>query len=153
MRPEATVAEVRRRLAAAPARVFAAFADPALVCRWLSPAPEIALTVVEHDFRVGGGYRFRYRVPGAPAMHVNGVFQAIEPPTRLVFSWNIEPPDRHAGLASEVTVEIAPDGGGARLLIRHELLAQAGAAARHAEGWRGALDRLGALLGSPEAGP
>jgi uncharacterized protein YndB with AHSA1/START domain len=153
MRPEETVVEVRRWLGAAPARVFAAFADPALVCRWLSPAPEVALTVVEHDFRVGGGYRFRYSVPGAPAMHVNGTFEAIEQPVRLVFSWNIEPPDEHAGLASLVTVEIAPDGGGARLLIRHERLALAGAAARHSGGWRGALERLGALLGSPEAGP
>jgi uncharacterized protein YndB with AHSA1/START domain len=153
MRPEETVVEVRRRLAAAPARVFAAFADPALVCRWLSPSPEVALTVVEHDFRVGGGYRFRYSVPGGPAMHVNGAFRAIEPPVRLVFSWNIEPPDEHAGLASLVTVEIAPDGGGAELVIRHEQLTQPGAAARHAEGWRGALDRLGALLASPEAGP
>jgi uncharacterized protein YndB with AHSA1/START domain len=35
--PDGTVAEVRRRLAAPPAKVFAAFADPALVSRWLTP--------------------------------------------------------------------------------------------------------------------
>src|SRR5262245_11215778 len=46
------------------------------------------------------GYRFRYQVPGAPPMHVNGTFRAIDPPSRLAFSWNIEPPDEHAGLAS-----------------------------------------------------
>lgn len=97
------------------------------------------------DFRVGGSYRFRYLVPGRPVMHVNGAFRSIEPPSRLVFSWNIEPPDEHAGLASEVTISIAPDGDGTELVIRHERLTQADAAPRHAEGWRGALDQLAAL--------
>jgi uncharacterized protein YndB with AHSA1/START domain len=131
--------------------VFAALSDPKLVCRWLSPAPEIALTVLEFDFRVGGAYRFRYDVPGGQTTAVNGVYRCIEPPSRLVFSWNIEPPDEHAGLASLVTVRIMPDGDGTALVIRHERLTRAGAATRHAEGWRGALDRLTVLLGAPEA--
>jgi uncharacterized protein YndB with AHSA1/START domain len=40
-------------------------------------------------------------------MHVNGVFRVIEPPTGLIFSWNIEPPDEHAGMKSEVTVTMS----------------------------------------------
>jgi uncharacterized protein YndB with AHSA1/START domain len=146
MRPDATIAEVRRHLAAPPERVFGAFADALLVSQWLSPAPEIELSVLRFDFRVGGGYRFAYAVPGGPAMHVNGVFRHIAPPSRLVFSWIIEPPDEHAGIHSEVTVAIAPDGGGSALHIRHERLAQPGAVRRHADGWLGALDRLAALL-------
>jgi len=42
----------------------------------LSPSPEIALTVLQLDFRIGGTYRFAYRVPGGQAMIVNG---AIDP--------------------------------------------------------------------------
>jgi uncharacterized protein YndB with AHSA1/START domain len=141
-----TVAEVSQRLKAAPARVFAAFADAALVSRWLTPSPEVALTVLQYDFRVGGGYRFAYHVPGRETMFVNGVYRVIETPSTIVFSWNIEPPDEHAGVRSEVTVTIAPDGPGARLLIRHEQLTAPGAARRHDEGWRGALDRLTATL-------
>jgi uncharacterized protein YndB with AHSA1/START domain len=146
MTPDTTFAEVRRRFAAAPERVFAAFADPELVRRWLTPSPEIALTVLELDFRVGGTYRFAYRVPDGQIMIVGGSYRVIEPPSKIVFSWIIEPPDEHAGIQSEVVITITPDGNGAQLLIRHEQLARIDAVERHAEGWRGALDQLTTLL-------
>jgi uncharacterized protein YndB with AHSA1/START domain len=151
MKPSHTVAEVRHRFAAAPARVFAAFADGALVSRWLTPAPEVRLEVLSFDFRVGGRYRFAYHVPGTATMLVNGVYRVIEPPTTIVFTWNIEPPDEHAGLHSEVSVALTPDGSGTRIVIRHALLTQAGAAERHAAGWRGAVRQLSAVLDEPVA--
>src|SRR5262249_7801540 len=119
-----TVAEVQRRLRAAPATVFAAFADASVVSRWLTPSPDVALTVVRFEFRVGGASRFASHVPGQPPMFVNGVYRVIEPPATIVFSWNIEPPDEHAGTQSEVTVTLTPDGSGTHLLIRHAELTQ-----------------------------
>ena len=151
MRPEADIAEIRRRLPAAPEKVFAAFANAGMVSRWLTPAPEIKLTVLAFDFRVGGAYRFAYHVPDGQVMVVNGVYRAIEPPYRIAFSWIIEPPDEHAGVASEVSVAITPDGDGCELHIRHERLTRPGAAERHRAGWHGALDLLAALLRGPEA--
>jgi uncharacterized protein YndB with AHSA1/START domain len=115
--------------------------------------PEVALTVVEFDFRIGGTYRFAYHVPGRATMFVNGVYRAIEPPSTIVFSWNIEPPDEHAGVRSEVTVTLAPAGTGTDLLIRHAQLTAPGALARHAAGWLGAVDRLVALLSAAPARP
>ncbi len=117
-----------------------------MVSRWLTPSPEIKLTVLQFDFRAGGAYRFAYHVPGGHVMMVNGVYRSIEPPSKIVFSWNVEPPDEHAGLASEVVVAITPESDGCELHIRHERLTQPGAVERHREGWRGALDRLVALL-------
>ena len=141
-----THAEVRHRFAAAPERVFAAFAEARLVARWLSPSPEITLTLLQFDFRVGGAYRFAYHLPDGKTVIVGGVYRSIVPPSSIVFSWIIEPPDEHAGIDSEVTVTITPDGGGAELLIRHEKLTRADAVLRHAEGWRGAVDQLAELL-------
>lgn len=150
MSPEATVAEIHRHLSARPEQVFFAFADANLVSRWLTPSPEIKLVVLKFDFRVGGAYRFAYHVPGGQVMTVNGIYRSIEPPFRIVFSWNIEPPDEHAGLQSEVIIAIAPAGDGSDLHIRHEGLTQGGAVERHSMGWNGALDQLAELLSGAE---
>jgi uncharacterized protein YndB with AHSA1/START domain len=139
-------AEVRRRLTAAPEKVFAAFAEAHLVARWLTPSPEIGLTLLQFEFRVGGIYRFAYHLPGGATVIVGGAYRSIEPPSQIVFSWIIEPPDKHEGIESEVTVTIAPDGDSSELFIRHEKLARIDAVLRHAEGWRGALEQLTTLL-------
>jgi uncharacterized protein YndB with AHSA1/START domain len=145
MRPSER-AEVRRHLAAPPARVFAAFANAEVVAQWLTPAPDVKLTVLELDFREGGRYRFAYDTPEGQRMLVGGVYHEIQAPTRLTFSWLIEPPDPHAGIESQVTVSIAPSVDGSDLLILHERFGRADANARHAHGWAGALEQLQRLL-------
>jgi uncharacterized protein YndB with AHSA1/START domain len=141
-----TATEVRRRFAASPDKVFGAFADADLVARWLKPAPEIRLEVLQFEFRVGGGYRFAYHLPDGSAVFIGGAFRSIERPLLIVFSWIIEPPDVHAGIESEVTVNIAPDAAGVELVIRHEKLERIDAVERHQGGWRGALALLAEML-------
>ena len=139
-------AEVRRHLAAPPERVFAAFTSAELVAQWLTPAPEVKLTVLELEFREGGRYRFAYDTPEGQRMLVGGIYRKIDAPSRLEFTWLIEPPDVHAGIESLVTVSITPSAGGSDLLILHERFERADANARHAAGWAGALEQLLQLL-------
>jgi uncharacterized protein YndB with AHSA1/START domain len=150
MSTDKSYVEIRRRIAVRAEKVFAAFAEASWVVRWLSPSPDITLTLLKYDFRQGGSYRFAYQLPAGPTVIVGGSYRAIEPPSKIVFSWVIEPPDEHAGIESEVTVTITPDGAGSELVIRHEKLTRTDAMTRHAEGWRGALDQLTILLEAQE---
>jgi uncharacterized protein YndB with AHSA1/START domain len=138
--------EVRRLLSASPEKVFAAFADRKLVSHWLRPSRDVKLTVLAYDFKPGGAYRFAYDVPDGQRMIVGGNFRAIEAPERIVFTWLIEPPDEHAGIDSEVTVQILPRGSSTELTIRHAKLRLEDAEHRHQQGWGGALDLLEASL-------
>ena len=138
--------EIRRSFTAAPEKVFAAFADPSLVVLWLSPSPDTKLSLLRFDFREGGAYRFAYHIPDGKTVIVGGSYTLIEPPSKIIFSWIIEPPDEHAGIESEVFVTITPDDGGTELVIRHEKFTRTDAIVRHSEGWRGALDQLSAML-------
>jgi uncharacterized protein YndB with AHSA1/START domain len=138
--------EIRRRLDAPCAKVFAAFVDAALVARWLRPSPEIGLRVLHYDFCEGGSYRFAYDVAPGHTVVIGGTYREISPPHRIVFSWLIEPPDEHAGIESRVTVTLTPSGAATELLIHHDDFGRADAEARHAQGWAGALDHLSAML-------
>ena len=139
--------EVKKYFKAAPEKVFAAFADPRLVARWLKPSPAIELSVLQFDFREGGTYRFAYHVPGFHApMVVFGSYSTIQLPSRIVFSWIIEPPDEHAGIKSEVSVTISRVGDSTLLVVRHDRLSHPGAESRHAAGWKGAVDQLVAVV-------
>jgi uncharacterized protein YndB with AHSA1/START domain len=134
--------QIRRILNATAEKVFAAFAERALVAQWLRPSPEVQLTVLEFDFRPGGAYRFAYDSPGGERMVVGGAFRRIEPPLRIVFSWRIEPPDEHAGIDSEVRVSLVPRGSATELTIVHANFGREDADRRHEQGWSGALDLL-----------
>jgi uncharacterized protein YndB with AHSA1/START domain len=141
--------EIRKSLKAAPEKVFAAFADAVVVARWLKPSPDIELSVLQFDFREGGTYRFAYRVPGvATPMIVFGAYSVIQPPSRIVFSWIIEPPDEHAGIESEVSVTISRSVDSTQLVIRHDRLARPDAEQRHRGGWEGAVEQLADQLGA-----
>jgi uncharacterized protein YndB with AHSA1/START domain len=146
-------AEVHRHFAVVPEKVFAAFSDARLIARWLSPSADIKLSVLQFDFRIGGAYRFAYHLPEGSTVTVCGVYRSIEPPSAIIFTWVIEPPDEHAGIESEVTVTITRDGDGSQLHIRHAKLVRTDAITRHAEGWRGAVDQLEELFHAPGSPP
>lgn len=133
-RPSLTL---KRRLKAAPAKVFAAWTDPEKIKRWFGPAGT-ECTHAEFDLRVGGKFTI-VATRGDETHQVSGVLREVVPDTRLVYTWAwVSTPERE----SVVTVEFKPDGDGTLLTLTHAQFFDEEARERHQQGWTGALDKL-----------
>jgi uncharacterized protein YndB with AHSA1/START domain len=127
---------VRRRIAASPAELFDAWLDPQALAIWMRPSG-IRRTTATTDARVGG--RYEILMEGEQTTHPHhGVYQLIDRPRRLVFTWISNATE---GRETLVTVDFQPRGELTEVVITHERLPE-GASASHTEGWTSALARL-----------
>lgn len=124
--------EVEVRIAASPETVFDFFVDPHLMTQWMGRAVDV-------DPRPGGQFRCDIRDETV----ASGEYVAVEPPTRVVFTWGWEGggPTVDPG---ESTVEVLLDAedDGTRVRLIHHDLPSAESARKHGHGWRHYLDRL-----------
>jgi uncharacterized protein YndB with AHSA1/START domain len=129
---------VKRRIAAPAQRIFDAWLDPTALAEWMRPCDATdKRSDIKVDARVGGAFEFVMHVPSGPVRHT-GVYQTIDPPRRLVFTWN----SPHAGQNdSLVTVEFRPDGKATEVVITHERLPEQ-ARSGHMDGWTRILESL-----------
>lgn len=139
---------LERRLNAAPATVWRAFTDPAVLARWWGPAG-FTVPAADVDCRVGGSYRIEMLGESGYCNTITGAYKVVEPPRRLVMSWTWEQ-DSLAGVEMEVEISLAPDGPGTRLLVEHRGLPRETARDSHRDGWNGGLARLEAMLAASE---
>jgi uncharacterized protein YndB with AHSA1/START domain len=131
--------EIRRTLAAPRERVFNAWTRAEELKKWFAPGP-LTTAVAEVDLRVGGRYRITMRGPDGVEHTVGGVFQVIEPPSRLVYSWKWE--DKPSAGESTVTVEFTEHGRSTEVVLRHEGLPSDKEVADHRQGWDGCFEKL-----------
>ena len=136
---------IKRRLNAPPAKVYAAWTDPAQLTKWFGPDAG-AVTRAETDVRVGGKFRVSFDgcMDGNTEYHeVGGVYREVVPNEKLVFTWAWHStPERE----SLVTITIKPDGAGSLLTLYHEQFFDEAARDRHQSGWSAILDRLAEVL-------
>ena len=130
------------RIAAPPAVVWTFWTDPARIVRWMGRTATL-------DPRPGGSIRIDY---GSGHVMLGEVVE-LDPPKRLVLTWGWEDPAEavQAG-GSRVEVDLAADGDGTRLRLRHSGLPD-GERDSHAEGWDYFLGRLAAAVPAPDAAP
>lgn len=133
---------LRRQLDAPPAVVFKVWTEPDHMRNWFGPSPEFTNPFIEVDLRQGGRYRIAFLAPDGVQNVVGGEFLHVEPPKKLVYTWQWEPPNEHAGHETQVTVEFLPRGGGTELVLTHDRIPDQAMRQSHEKGWSGALDRL-----------
>jgi uncharacterized protein YndB with AHSA1/START domain len=116
----AVVVRVTHRFDATAERVYDAFLDGAQACRFLFATATGQIVRCDIDARVGGAFTITDRRHGADVVHA-GTYLALERPRRIVFTFSVEPGSDDA---SQVTVEIAPQGPGCVVALTHETKAE-----------------------------
>ena len=132
---------IRRRINAAPAKVYAAWTDPEKLGVWFGmPAKMQGGSVqAETDARIGGRYRISFQATDGENFQVGGVYREIVPNERLVFSWAWHStPERE----SLLTISLKPDGAGTLLTLHHEQFFDEAARDGHEKGWTELLGKL-----------
>ena len=137
---------LERRFAAPPARVFAAWADPAARAKWDVPG---RWTIAEqtHDFREGGRETKRFGPADDPRFVADTLYLDIVPRRRIVFGYSMT--SRGVPISvSLTTVGLSPAGKATRLaLVEHiTLLDGNDTLANREEGLASMLDKIGGML-------
>ena len=135
---DAESVRLERLVPASPAEVYAAWTEATLLRQWMSPFGHAEVTV---DVRVGGALNVVMVDAGVRIEHT-GEFVELDPPRRLRFTWS----SPYTGSdPTIVTVALAPEGNGTRLVLTHERL-PADVVASHAGGWGVMVDRMAGVL-------
>lgn len=136
---------VRRTIKAPIGRVYEAWTKPELLRQWWGPRP-VTCSAAEMDVRAGGAYRIGNELPDGSVLWISGVFEVVEPPHRLVYSWEI---DRGASRErSRVTVRFEPRDDGTEVIVVHEQIDSEATRIDHEKGWKGCLEGLELLFAS-----
>lgn len=142
---------IERRYDAPPARVFAAWADPAQKRRWFG-GPD-AWNDAEIDFRVGGWERSSGSAGGSdgdgPVFSYDALYQDIVPDERILYTYAMCMNGARISV-SLACIELSPDGSGTRLRYTEHgaFLDGLDNAKQRDEGTEQILDALGTYLAS-----
>src|SRR5262249_21605523 len=144
-------------IAAPPARVFEAIADPKQLAQWWGQKGVFKVTDTRSDLRPGGKWSYEGLGPNDSPFHMEGEYLEVDPPRLLVQTrradwvgefqtivrWELEPRDVH-GLHSSGTHRV---GTGTLVKVRHSGFAgHVDQVKGHHTGWSASLDWLKAYV-------
>jgi uncharacterized protein YndB with AHSA1/START domain len=110
---------IERTYDAPPARVFKAFADPAIKRRWFAEGEGWQVEEFKVDFRVGGAETSRFRFRGGELVRNDTVYQDIVPDRRIIIAYTMTVGDQRIS-ASVATMQFEPAGSGTRLIFTEQ---------------------------------
>jgi len=128
------VLRMERVIAATPERLFELWTDPEELAKWWGPEGFTTPTYAM-DVRPGGRWHTTMRRPDGSEHVVSGIYRAIEPPKRLVFTWGWDDDAGMRGHETEITVTFEPAPGGTRMMLVQQTFVDTDSRNRHEHGW------------------
>ncbi len=142
MAPEAgdLILEVERVLPASTPAVFAAVSTADQLARWWGPH---GFTVASIDFpaRVGHRYRIEMQPPDGASFRLSGELRALDPPTRLAFTFAWEDPDPD-DVENLVDLSCRDLGESTRVAVVQRPFLTEARRELHRDGWTDSLEKL-----------
>jgi uncharacterized protein YndB with AHSA1/START domain len=151
-KPDNATLIIKRTLNAPRERVFRAWTMPEHIQAWMRPDPGMVVPRASMDLRVGGKFRIQMKNPEGEYFTAAGVFQEVNPPERLVYTWDWEKDGSEEefgeleGKTSLITVEFLQRGEQTELVFSHTRFATVESRDNHARGWSEAVDSLARFL-------
>ncbi len=131
------VLQIRRVFEAAPEDVFDAWFEREQWQAWIGPEGcQCDVPVLEP--KVGGRYRILMHLNDGREIPVEGVFQTVDRPRTLVFTWGWA----LSGGSTTVRLTFKSVAGGTELTLTHEGLPTPEDREGHGKGWNSALNKL-----------
>ena len=104
---------------ASPARVFKAWADPAIKARWFGGLADWQMLERSIDFRIGGTERLSGRKGSGVVSTFDAVYHDIVPEQRIIYCYDMHLDGVHIS-ASLATVTLTPEGAGTHLTFTEQ---------------------------------
>jgi uncharacterized protein YndB with AHSA1/START domain len=140
---------LERSYDASPAKVYKAFADPAIKRRWFVEGEGWEVEEFTGEFKVGGFERSRFRFKGGAPVRNETSYHDIVPNERIIFAYSMTIGDNRIS-SSLATLQFKPSGTGTQLIFTEQgaFLDGLDSAAPREGGWKELLDALGRALKS-----
>ncbi|MFN8395895.1 MAG: SRPBCC domain-containing protein [Bacteroidia bacterium] len=125
--------------------VWEAWTNPEHVIQWWAP-PGMKIEVLEHDFRVGGRWKYSMPMPDGSQFVSEGTYLEIDAPRRIVTSADFKPMTE--GVELHVTFEADGEQTNFTFSVVHETEDYAKAQERMGfyNGWGSAFNRMAAVI-------
>lgn len=127
--------------------VFRAWTVPERVRLWFGPG-QFTVASAEIDLRPGGEYRILLQPPEGEPMALRGIYREVDPPRRLVFTWDIAWRNAPESL---VTVELSEVDGGTEVVVTHGDFDSLQDGEPYRRGWESGLPKLVRVFEAEEA--
>ncbi len=129
-----------------PDKVYAAWTKQEQFVKWFGPRVDGSLEVDTFDCSVGGRYDVTMVFADGDRVQLLGDFQELDPPNKLVFTWQWKEGPTAAAAPTLVTVDIMPSKIGTLLTLTHERFISTQSRNDHQQGWGPLLERLAKVL-------
>lgn len=137
---------VEHTIKAPPKAVFNAWLDPGMLAKFMLPDQRVTNPYVTIDPKLGGRFVIVMQMGNKELPHT-GVYKAIDPHTRLVFTWFGPSPAED----STVTLQFTPTADGTHIALTHDRFIHEDSRDDHKLGWTSILEAQARMMDTQNA--